>query len=139
MKSEHGKTFQCIGCQKIYSKLGAFHSHYYMNHREKAFKCDKCNETFGYQSFLNNHVKKCDGVVKSREVKPTYKVFVDWDTQKKYQCDLCDENFTDLDTFHQHFFEIHSRTSSKNKSKDVKSPKKLESSDMSQTHLDILK
>ena len=120
LKSELGKTFQCISCQKIFSKLGTFHSHYYMNHRDKCFKCDKCHETFPYQSFLNNHMKKCDGIVKTKEVKPTYKVFVDWDAQKKYQCDLCDKTFTDLDTFHQHFFEVHNTSSSKNRLKDVK-------------------
>ena len=120
LESGQEKRFQCINCQKIFSKLGSFHSHYNMHHREKAFQCEKCHETFAFRSYLNNHIQKCDGSIKTKEVKPTYRVFVDWDAQKKYQCDLCDETFTDLDTFHQHFFEIHYTSSSKNKLKDVK-------------------
>ena len=114
------KTFQCNDCQKIFSRLGTFHSHYNMNHREKILQCEKCYETFAYQSFLNNHMNKCDGFLRIKEVKPTYKVFIDWDAKKKYQCELCNENFRDIESFHQHFFDNHSNSSNKDKIKNVK-------------------
>ena len=121
LKSDEGKTFQCNNCQKIFSRLGTFHSHYNMNHREKTFECEKCNETFAYQSFLNNHINKCDGSLKTREVKPTYKVFIDWDAKKKYQCSQCVEIFSNFDDFHNHFFKVHNlqSVSNKNRIKDV--------------------
>ena len=119
LDSDEGKTFQCNNCQKIFSKVGTFHRHYHKNHREKTLQCDKCHETFAYQSFLNNHINKCDGSLKTRDVKPTYKVFIDWDAKKKYQCELCVDNFKDLDSFHEHYFDHHGSSSNKNRIKDV--------------------
>ena len=63
-------------------------------------------------------MKKCFGSVKTRNAKPTYKIFIDWDAKKKYLCDLCDKHYENLENFHQHFFADHK---SKNTSKNSKS------------------
>ena len=119
IKTDQGKSFQCINCEKIFSKLKAAQSHY---HREKVYQCHNCTEAFAYQSVLEKHVRKCDGSLKPKDVKPTYKVFIDWDAKKKYQCDQCEKYYENLDNFHQHFFEDHKskNTSKRNKNDSYK-------------------
>ena len=45
--------------------------------------------------------------MKTRDAKPTYKIVIDWDAKKKYQCDLCDYECDNLDNLHQHFYDDH--------------------------------
>ena len=52
-------------------------------------------------------MKKCTGSVNTRDTKLTYKIFIDWDAKKKYQCDLCENHYENLYNLHQHFFDDH--------------------------------
>ena len=60
-------------------------------------------------------MKKCDGTAKLTDVKPTYKVVIDWNGSKKYQCEFCGKEFGDLDNFHQHFWQYQRTMQIKNK------------------------
>ena len=76
---------------------------------------------------------KCNGSVKKIDAKPTYKIFIDWDAKKKYQCDLCDKHYANLENFHQHFFADHK---SKNTSKENDSYKANLNTDDNEQDLD---
>ena len=63
---------------------------------------------------------KCNGSVKKIDAKPTYKIFIDWVAKKKYQCDLCEYHYENLENFHQHFFEDHKSKNTPIRSKAIK-------------------
>ena len=117
LDTAEGKRFQCNICQEIILKRSRFYMHYLKRHREKEFQCEKCFKSFPVQSLLNIHVKKCDGTSKLTDIKPTYKVVIDWNGSKKYQCEFCGKEFGDLDNFHQHFCQY--QKTMQNKNKDV--------------------
>ena len=45
-------------CDEEFEKKRSFYNHYYVNHKEKTFKCDVCNMAFPYSSLLKIHQKK---------------------------------------------------------------------------------
>ena len=48
-------------CDEEFKKKRSFYNHYYVNHKEKSFKCDICNMAFAYNSLLKLHLKKSCG------------------------------------------------------------------------------
>ena len=48
-------------CDEKFKKKRSFYNHYYVNHKEKTFKCDMCNMAFAYNSLLKIHLKNSCG------------------------------------------------------------------------------
>ena len=121
IENDEGKQFQCINCKEMFENRNDLYVHYRI-HMEKKFKCEKCSRMFIYKSFQENHSKMCNVSVETRDVNPTFKVFIDWDGKKKYQCDFCDKSYESLDNFNEHSCENHysQKKSIRNKLKDVK-------------------
>ena len=108
------KKIECNKCGKMFAftsklerhkvKCDGILRHYMKVHREKNFKCKDSPREFPIL-LAENHTKKCGGLEKSREIKPTYKMFIDWDAKRKYQCELCDKVYDTEDDFHQDHLE----------------------------------
>ena len=100
IEREGMKIFQCNQCKKSFTKRATFQMHYYNFHKEKTFKCNKCEKAFSIPSLLEEHGKKCN--TKTRNANHSYKVFIDWDAKKKYQCEICIQCFEILEDFQSH-------------------------------------
>ena len=99
IEREGMNLFQCNDCEKSFTKRVNFHMHYY-KHIEKTLKCNKCERKFSIPSKLKYHEKKCTAI--ARNANQSYKVFIDWDAKKKYQCDLCSKCFETVEDFQAH-------------------------------------
>ena len=104
------KKFQCCKCEKDFRTIQNVLQHIHRKHREKESKCDKCKKTFVYKFQLNNHLKKCDGICRTRNKVNKdldYKKITDDDGIKKFQCCTCEKIFGTISSITQHIRIVH--------------------------------
>ena len=106
--SDGGQKFQCLKCPEMYSEMAEIQYHI-RKHQEKKHKCDQCSKMFWRKIDLENHSKKCDGILKERRTKmkklglreKNYKI-VTSENGKEFQCLKCPEIFAERLEFSKH-------------------------------------
>ena len=109
------KTYKCKICELQSSNSKKIMQHIYHVHRERKFKCEKCDRLFPFDSNLRQHKKYCDGSKKPtqrsdvrhkmRDVE--YSVIENDNLGKMYQCKRCEKSFNSLHMIYQHILNIH--------------------------------
>ena len=106
--SKDGQEFQCLKCPEIYSEMAEIQKHI-RKHQDKKHRCDLCGKMIWSRNISENHIKKCDGILKERRIKvkkiglreKNYKIIISEDG-KKFQCLKCPVIFSERLKFHSH-------------------------------------
>ena len=73
-------------------KIVCLSIHFDIKHKEKKFKCEKCNKMFGVRSKMNWHVKTCNGYSRTKLGYEKNVIFdvINENGVKKYKCTKCE-------------------------------------------------
>ncbi|KAK7062978.1 hypothetical protein SK128_027689 [Halocaridina rubra] len=88
------KTIPCIqdGCKKVFSSVSLMHCHY-RYHQNLKYKCDKCDQSFSTESYMNKHRLSHLGV-------------------RPYTCVECGKSYLSASHLNQHYRMRHTMTKS---------------------------
>ena len=86
------KKYQCAKCENVYENSVSVYPHFDTKHKEKKFKCEKCNKMFGVRSKMNWHVKTCNGFSRTKLGYEKNVIFdvINENGVKKYKCTKCE-------------------------------------------------
>ena len=102
------RTYHCKRCEEKFKSISDFYQHFYRSHIDrnliKVHTCYICDKTYNDSYKLRRHMLGHDTSQLQYEViyaSPT-------DLTKQYWCKKCQNTFTELHVFSQHFIESHS-------------------------------
>ena len=101
---EGKKKYQCLTCEKTFLTWRLAYGHVLHKHKEEKHKCNKCNTTFLFTSNLKHHLEKCDGILRIKKRQKNSSQVIKTNDGKKYQCNTCQETFSEKLKLHSHYF-----------------------------------
>ena len=117
------KRFQCIDCDKTFSKKSTLKDHMNIHTKEKQFKCLICGKVFHQKISIKHHVylhhaerkHKCEHCGKMFTTKSALRRHIMSHTgEKPFQCTKCEKRFS-----RRGYIRIHARHCTGNKSESV--------------------
>ena len=85
-KKAHGdRRYQCLTCQRWFSKRYHLKNHISIHSREKLFKCDMCAREYTNRGNLDRHIR------------------VNHNNERQHVCTICGKSFSQLNILRQHY------------------------------------
>ena len=111
VKTLEGNKHKCNLCHKTFSKRDTLYAHNSRKHKENNFMCENCGKHFASKSELNNHLQKCDALLRKENLKPfherRFKIIQNSTERIKIQCKTCQEIFSERKNLRLHYRQAH--------------------------------
>ena len=104
---DSSQKYHCNTCEKTFNTIKLVLQHHYNFHKEKKFKCEKCERFFPFKSIFKNHIKTCKGVRKQKLKDTEYVVIEDDFSCQIYKCKTCEKTFSNSNRIFKHIYQVH--------------------------------
>lgn len=118
------ESFQCLDCDKLYS-LSALRLHRNKVHKQNKVKCNECDQTFSFNSWLEKHIlihhptseylksvssqcEECKQMFKSADVLDQHQLTC-LENPLSFPCKDCSSKWASATSLKKHYAEHHSK------------------------------